>query len=253
MRDMGEKSVLTEVRHSETRDDPISTACSQILLYFIFSQASKTSQTTLEKATPPSYIIMSKSNARDYVDSYVKDIKDDTEDFLAQNRPSFDPKKAASLPAAPQRPLPSNDTTESNTPRNHSGLHTPTHDPKFSLSDEPREEKTTAPKESPQVVWAVRDFLDQKREIHATALDNCADLHSDLMTCFKDGSWWDKAKMCDKQKQRFWKCFHAQKGFLKDNNFKSPVSTEEEDAAVLRKADALAAKQKKEYDEEGKS
>jgi hypothetical protein len=45
MRDMGEKSVLTvEVRHSETRDDPISTACSQFLLYFIFSQASKTSQ-----------------------------------------------------------------------------------------------------------------------------------------------------------------------------------------------------------------
>ncbi|GAB5588249.1 hypothetical protein Unana1_03149 [Umbelopsis nana] len=186
---------------------------------------------------------MSKSNARDYVDSYVKDIKDDTEEFLAQNRPAFDPKKAASLPTAPQ-PAPSNNTPESS-PRNHTGLHTPTHDPNFTSSDEPRVEQ-----QPPKVVWAMRDFLDQKREIHASALDNCADLHSDLLTCFKDGSWWDKAKMCEKQKQRFWKCFHEQKSFLKDNNFKSPVSSEAEDADILRKADALAAKQKKAYDAE---
>ncbi|KAJ2959997.1 hypothetical protein NQZ79_g4596 [Umbelopsis isabellina] len=193
---------------------------------------------------------MSKSNARDYVDSYVKDIKDDTEEFLAQNRPSFDPKKAASLPTPPQTQAPTLDSSEAEA-RNHAGLHKPTFDPKFTASDEPRKEDASAkPKEEPKVVWAIRDVLDQKREIHATALDNCADLHSDLLTCFKDGSWWDKAKMCEKQKQRFWKCFHEQKGFLKENNFRSPISTEDEDDAVLRKAEILAAKQKKIYDDE---
>jgi hypothetical protein len=195
---------------------------------------------------------MSKSTARDYVDSYVKDIKDDTEAFLAQNRPSFDPEKAASLPTPPQTQAPTDDSSESQD-RNHAGLHKPTFDPKFTASDKHREEETsTKPKEEPKVVWAIRDVLDQKREIHATALDNCADLHSDLLTCFKNGSWWDKAKMCETQKQRFWKCFHEQKGFLKENNFRSPVSTEEEDDTVLRKAENMAAKQKKIYDDEDK-
>ncbi|KAI8580694.1 hypothetical protein K450DRAFT_235531 [Umbelopsis ramanniana AG] len=193
---------------------------------------------------------MSKNNARDYVDAYVKDIKNDTQDFLKENQPSFDPKKAASLPAAPLPPSSSADTSNS-TPKSHAGLHIPTHDPKFSSSEPASgQEAPTKPQEEPKVVWAVRDFIDQKRAIHDTALDNCADLHSDLLTCFKDGSWWDKAKMCEKQKQRFWKCFHEQKGFLKENNFNSPVSTDEEDATILRKAAGLAANQKKDYDQQ---
>ncbi|KAI9497134.1 hypothetical protein BDB00DRAFT_805121 [Zychaea mexicana] len=60
-------------------------------------------------------------------------------------------------------------------------------------------------------MWVVRDFMDQKKEIHEAALDNCADLHSELLTCFKDGSWWDKAKMCEHQKQKFWDCYKKQK------------------------------------------
>jgi hypothetical protein len=193
---------------------------------------------------------MSKSNARDYVDAYVKDIKDDTQDFLKENQPTFDPKKAASLPTAPLPPSSSADTTDS-TPKSHAGLHTPTYNPKFSSAEQTSsQESQQSAKQEPKVVWAVRDFIDQKRAIHDTALDHCADLHSDLLTCFKDGSWWDKAKMCEKQKQRFWKCFHEQKTFLKESNFNSPVSTEEEDATTLRKAASLAAKQKKEYDQQ---
>ncbi|OZJ06348.1 26S proteasome non-ATPase regulatory subunit 14 [Bifiguratus adelaidae] len=57
-----------------------------------------------------------------------------------------------------------------------------------------------------------RALVNQKQAIHDTAMDNCADLHYELLTCFKEGSFWEKATMCQKQRRKFWNCFMQQKG-----------------------------------------
>ncbi|CAO3656105.1 unnamed protein product [Mucor hiemalis] len=152
------------------------------------------------------------NTARDYVESYVKEESKD--DFLTKEQPRYDPSKPVSTAqttplekepeAAPvkasdhykvhlrtQNPIPSSSNTESNT--------------------ESTQQQQQQQQEQPQVQWASRDFKEQRNEIHETSLTVCANLHEKLMTCFKDGSWWDKAKMCEDQKQRFWSCYNAQK------------------------------------------
>ncbi|KAF7731957.1 hypothetical protein EC973_007062 [Apophysomyces ossiformis] len=168
----------------------------------------------------------SNGTARDYVETYVQE-NDDVEEYLSSQQPRYDPNKGPTKTGSSQRqtqPEVARDQTQE--PKSSYNLHQPTINP-MPTSD------TAVKADKPNIVWAVRDFLDQKREIHETALGNCADLHSDLLTCFKDGSWWDKAKMCEDQKQKFWNCYNQQKKFLKAANYKGPISTEEEDTRIL--------------------
>ncbi|KAI8341240.1 hypothetical protein BC941DRAFT_416299 [Chlamydoabsidia padenii] len=173
------------------------------------------------------------SSSRDFVESYVKDISQDTEAYLAKEQPNYDASKANTLPTptnnTPKQEQP-NDTPPD--PSAHFTFHKATTNPMTPASDYTQQQ----PEQEPQVVWTVRDVTDQRREIHETALVNCSDLHVDLMQCFQHGSWWDKAKMCEDQKQKFWSCFHSQKKFLKAANYKGPISTPEEDDVVLMRA-----------------
>ncbi|CDH60403.1 predicted protein [Lichtheimia corymbifera JMRC:FSU:9682] len=180
--------------------------------------------------------------AREYVESYVKD--QDLDSFLSEAQPQYDPTKKAHANASPQQR--SEESTES---ENKTSLplgynrHRPTMNPMATGEEQQENKKEKKEEEIPQrpkIMWVVRDFMDQKREIHEKAIDNCADLHVDLLTCFKDGSWWDKAKMCEHQKQKFWKCYQSQKDFLKKANYKGPVSTPEHDKEIEREAVLLS-------------
>ncbi|CDS06175.1 hypothetical protein LRAMOSA08703 [Lichtheimia ramosa] len=176
--------------------------------------------------------------ARDYVESYVKD--QDLEGFLSEAQPQYDPnKKAQPNGSQEQRSEESTDSdNKTSLPLGYT-RHRPTMNP-MATSEEQQEEKKQEIPQRPKIMWVVRDFMDQKREIHEKAIDNCADLHVDLLTCFKDGSWWDKAKMCEHQKQKFWKCYQSQKDFLKKANYKGPVSTPEDDKEIEREAILLS-------------
>jgi hypothetical protein len=146
-----------------------------------------------------------KGSARDYVESYIE--KDDT--YLSQEQPRYDPSKPISQPNT--TPLEKEPEAEPVKASDHYKVHLPTQNPISSSTEKEANAETTA---QPQIQYTARDFKEQRNEIHETSLTVCADLHEDLMTCFKDGSWWDKAKMCEDQKQKFWSCYNAQKVLL---------------------------------------
>ncbi|KAI8373108.1 uncharacterized protein BYT42DRAFT_616288 [Radiomyces spectabilis] len=175
----------------------------------------------------------SSGSARDYVESYVKETGRQDNDYLSEKQPRYDPTKIPDAPTTPSTATghPPAPTQETEPKSQFPSFHAPTVNPMPST-----EESSEQPQQQPQVVWAVRDFMDQKQEIHETALANCADLHEDLIVCFKNGSWWDKAKMCEAQKKKFWNCYHTQKKFLKDVNYKGPISTQEDDDVKLYQA-----------------
>lgn len=145
---------------------------------------------------------MTNTSARDYVESYVKE-----DDYLVQEQPRYDPTKPVSQPNT--TPLEQEPEAEPAQASEHYKVHLPTQNPIPSTTNSDATSTTTTAE--PQIQWAARDFKEQRNEIHETALTVCADLHESLFTCFKDGSWWDKAKMCEEQKQTFWKCYNTQK------------------------------------------
>ncbi|KAI9475938.1 MAG: hypothetical protein EXX96DRAFT_540505 [Benjaminiella poitrasii] len=174
--------------------------------------------------------------AHDYIKSYVKD--SNTEEYLKQEQPQYDPER----PLHPPQTTPIADsnpsTTAASQKSDHYKIHLPTQNP-ISTTNEHSQEAKHLPS---QVVWTSRDIKDQRNEIHDASLTICADLHEDLITCFQHGSWWDKAKMCEEQKQKFWNCFNAQKKFLREVNYKAPITTEKEDERILAEAYKLRDK-----------
>lgn len=145
-------------------------------------------------------------SARDYIKSYVKE--SNTEDYLQKEQPRYDPTKPIQSPQP--TPVEQESLPEPVQTSEHYKVHLPTQNP--IPSNENKESKKPEQSQQPQQpVWAARDFKEQRSEIHEASLTVCADLHEDLMTCFQHGSWWDKAKMCEEQKQRFWGCYNAQK------------------------------------------
>lgn len=147
-----------------------------------------------------------KGTARDYVESYIEKDKDS---FLSQEQPRYDPSKPISQPQT--TPLEKEPESEPIKASDHYKVHLRTQNPIPNADKESTTEPTPQQQQKVELQWAARDFKEQRNEIHETSLTVCADLHQDLMTCFKDGSWWDKAKMCEDQKRKFWSCYNAQK------------------------------------------
>ncbi|KAL7314260.1 hypothetical protein PS15m_005857 [Mucor circinelloides] len=177
-------------------------------------------------------------SARDYIKSYVKE--SNTEDYLQKEQPRYDPTKPIQSPQP--TPVEQEPLSEPIQTSEHYKMHLPTQNPIPSNENkEPRAEQQQQ-QQPQQPVWAARDFKEQRSEIHETSLTVCADLHENLMTCFQHGSWWDKAKMCEEQKQKFWSCYNTQKKFLKEVNYKGPVNTEKEDNEILLRAYRLRDK-----------
>ncbi|KAI7856309.1 hypothetical protein BDC45DRAFT_567352 [Circinella umbellata] len=165
---------------------------------------------------------------RDYVESFAKD--KDLENYLSENQPQYDPNKSTPTIEQQQQQTQSEKTTGDSKPSTFN-FHERSKNP---FANEQQQTKQQEIPQKQNVMYVVRDFLDQKKEIHEIAVDNCADLHADLLTCFKDGSWWDKAKMCEHQKQKFWNCYNKQKNFLKDSNYRGPDNTPEQDSKIYR-------------------
>ncbi|KAI7901502.1 uncharacterized protein BX663DRAFT_475347 [Cokeromyces recurvatus] len=174
------------------------------------------------------------TTARDYIKSFVKDTN--TEEFLKQEQPHYVPTQ---LLQSPPTPIIEQDKASTNPvpAPNHYSLHSPTQNPIPSNEHDHQEKES-----QPQVVWTSHDIKEQRNEIHEASLILCADLHEDLFTCFKHGSWWDKAKMCEEQKQKFWNCYNAQKQFLREVNYKGPGITDDENQHILSKAYQLRDK-----------
>ncbi|KAI9250321.1 hypothetical protein BY458DRAFT_524776 [Sporodiniella umbellata] len=163
------------------------------------------------------------TTAREYVESYIQEYKNEQE-YLLKEQPRYDPTQP--LPEAPirkegqQQQQP--ETQPSKEQPSSFNMHAPTMNP--IPSSEPVD---------PASLSAQLSSRAQRSELHNTSLTICADVHEELITCFQYGSWWDKAKMCEEQKQKFWKCYNAQKRFLKDVGYMGPNNTEKEDARIL--------------------
>lgn len=143
------------------------------------------------------------TTARDYVKSYINN--SNSAEFLEKEQPRFDPSKPVPSsqpePVEEIKPKPVQDNSS------HFNIHLPTQNPISNNENEKKQEPTA----QQQQHWTTRGAKEQRSEIHETALTVCADLNEDLMNCFNNGSWWDKAKMCEDQKQKFWNCYNSQK------------------------------------------
>ncbi|ORY91825.1 hypothetical protein BCR43DRAFT_527164 [Syncephalastrum racemosum] len=174
--------------------------------------------------------------AREYVESYVKE--QDVQDYLSQQQPKYDPHKAQQQASETSRHEADAQERQRGQQKPHSSqsIHLPTVNPIPATDNQQTNEEQREEQQQPQIVWTYRDAADQRKEIHNAAQDNCADLHAELWSCFKDGSWWDKAKMCEAQKQKFWACYNKQKKFLKEANYKGPINVPEQDDKILQEA-----------------
>ncbi|KAG1144507.1 hypothetical protein G6F37_002351 [Rhizopus arrhizus] len=159
-----------------------------------------------------------KGSAREYIESYINEQTEN--DYLLKEQPRYDPTKP--MPEAPSMKEKEQEQPKEQPTPAQFNRHAATVNPISTGSSEDQLPST-----------ALLTSREQRNEIHDAALTVCADLHENLMTCFQHGSWWDKAKMCEEQKQKFWKCFNAQKQFFKDVGYKAPMNTEKEDAKIL--------------------
>ncbi|ORY86185.1 hypothetical protein BCR37DRAFT_390985 [Protomyces lactucae-debilis] len=82
--------------------------------------------------------------------------------------------------------------------------------------------------------------------VNAGAVFNCALAESELNECFRSGSWWDKAKLCEIQKKAFWECLSINKQELMNNGYGQYGNGEEKNAALLEQADENYLRQARE-------
>lgn len=146
-------------------------------------------------------------SARDYIRSYVKEASLE-DDYLKSEQPQYDPSKP--IPSAPsvvdEKAAPATTSTANQQQETTFNIHLPTQNP--IPSNENEQERI---QERPAIQLTAGDFKEQRKDVHDTALTVCVDLHEQLLNCFQHGSWWDKAKMCEEQKQKFWHCYNNQK------------------------------------------
>ena len=79
----------------------------------------------------------------------------------------------------------------------------------------------------------------RKAVINSAAMFNCAVAEAELNQCFKSGSWWDKAKLCEVQKGAFWSCLEGNKKLLQELGYGEVNNTADEDERLMDKADEL--------------
>lgn len=147
-----------------------------------------------------------KGSAREYIESCINEQTEN--DYLLKEQPRYDPTKP--MPEAPSMKEKEQEQPKEQPTPAQFNRHAATVNPIRTGSSEDQLPST-----------ALLTSREQRNEIHDAALTVCADLHENLMTCFQHGSWWDKAKMCEEQKQKFWKCYNAQK--VLDNSLYSSL------------------------------
>ncbi|KAF9327750.1 hypothetical protein BG006_008989, partial [Podila minutissima] len=147
--------------------------------------------------TPTSASSSTSGSGQEFMSEYMSDLghSQDLNAFLQQNQPTYDP-KSHSTPS-PSVPVSDTPSSSSTSPSGSSS------DAKSTSHKKPFD---TASAGSHPLPSAHAVF--QKQAIQTASLDNCADLNMELTDCLlgKAGTWWDRASMCMKAKEKFGKC-----------------------------------------------
>ncbi|KAF8991284.1 hypothetical protein BGZ52_013269, partial [Haplosporangium bisporale] len=137
-----------------------------------------------------------------FMSEYMSDLSQsqDLNAFLQQNQPTYDP-------ASHSTPLPSDTPSSSSSSSSSSS----TSSSSSGSSTTSQRKPFDAPVGSHPLPSAHAVF--QKQAIQTASLDNCADLNVELTDCLlgKAGTWWDRASMCMKAKEKFGKCCRLNK------------------------------------------
>ncbi|KAG0057318.1 hypothetical protein BGZ83_011561 [Gryganskiella cystojenkinii] len=182
-----------------------------------------------------------------FMSEYMSDLSQsqDINSFLQKNKPTYDPSAASTTPSTS-----SSSSTTSFPTTNHT---TTSKDDKSSTSTssadsskKPFDNRTQAGSHPLPMGHTVA----QKHAIQTAAMDNCADLNAELTDCLlgKAGTWWDRASMCMKQKEKFGKCCRLNKEALIEKRYAREGNTPEQDRAILDSADVYAQRAMKEED-----
>jgi len=144
-----------------------------------------------------------KGSSTGFMSEYMSDLSQhqDINSFLQQNKPSYDPNNlrtstsssTSSEPAPPKTPHSAEGTPESTSDSSRKPF-----DSNSQAGSRPMPQGHTA---------------QQKHAIQVAAMDNCADLNAEMTDCLlgRAGTWWDRASMCMKAKEKFGKCCQLNK------------------------------------------
>lgn len=142
-----------------------------------------------------------KGSSPGFMSGYMSDLSQhqDINSFLQQNKPSYDPSLRASTSS----------TTSESAPPNTSHSTEGASESTSESSRKPFDSNSQAgSRPLPQGHTA-----EQKHAIQVAAMDNCADLNAEMTDCLlgRAGTWWDRASMCMKAKEKFGKCCQLNK------------------------------------------
>ncbi|KAG0337885.1 hypothetical protein BG005_003922 [Podila minutissima] len=166
-----------------------------------------------------------------FMSEYMSDLgqSQDLNAFLQQNQPTYDPKSHST----PSPSVPVSDTPSSSSSTSSSGSSS---DAKSTSHKKPFDTVTAGshPLPSAHAVF-------QKQAIQTASLDNCADLNMELTDCLlgKAGTWWDRASMCMKAKERFGKCCRLNRELLHEKGYAKEGNTAAQDRAILDYTDKV--------------
>ncbi|KAG0380756.1 hypothetical protein BGX24_005401 [Mortierella sp. AD032] len=220
----------------------------------------------------------SSSKPSGFMSGYMSDLSQtqDLNSFLQKNQPSYvtNSNSTTTSTAAAPAPMASNTDTDtkpkdmhtSSTPTSSTSSSTPlSPSSSSSSSSSPPTESVPTPTAAAAAEGGGRKpfgantpigahplptahSVFQKKAIHSAALDNCADLNMEMTDCLmgRAGTWWDRATMCMKAKERFALCCRLNKEALQDKGYAKEGNTAAQDVAILDYADEVTQKAMKE-------
>ncbi|KAF9582149.1 hypothetical protein BGW38_000585, partial [Lunasporangiospora selenospora] len=168
----------------------------------------------------------------DFMSEYMSGLhqSQDLNAFLQKNQPTYDPSQQ-NHPKSSSAAFPQNQT-----PGSESMPETSQSAKKESAPSglDPRAPPGSHPMPSAHLAQ-------QRQAIEHAAMDNCADLNAELTDCLlgRSGTWWDRASMCMKAKERFAKCCRLNREFLQQAGFAKEGNTVAEDRAIQDQADRV--------------
>ncbi|KAG0015384.1 hypothetical protein BGZ81_011709 [Podila clonocystis] len=170
-----------------------------------------------------------------FMSEYMSDLSQsqDLNAFLQQNQPTYDPKSHST----PSLSVPVSDTPSSSSSSSSSSTSSGSSSDAKSTSHKKPFDTASAgahPLPSAHAVF-------QKQAIQTASLDNCADLNMELTDCLlgKAGTWWDRASMCMKAKEKFGKCCRLNRELLHEKGYAKEGNTAAQDRAILDYADKV--------------
>ncbi|KAK3843008.1 MAG: hypothetical protein J3R72DRAFT_523043 [Linnemannia gamsii] len=219
----------------------------------------------------------SSSKPSGFMSGYMSDLSQtqDLNSFLQKNQPSYvtNSNSTTTSTAAAPAPVASNTDTDtkpkdmhtSSTPTSSTSSSTPLSPSSSSSSSSPPTESVPTPTAAAAAEGGGRKpfgantpigahplptahSVFQKKAIHSAALDNCADLNMEMTDCLmgRAGTWWDRATMCMKAKERFALCCRLNKEALQEKGYAKEGNTAAQDVAILDYADEVTQKAMKE-------